>query len=67
MASSDLVFFIAVFAFLLAAAVVVYRVVWLRRAKTEAHLQAGDAEVRTTPDVAPMSGSPEWERHDPGR
>jgi len=55
MASSDVVFIIAVVAFLLVAAVVIYRIVWLRHGRTDAHLL--NHKPQPSPDQRP-----EWER-----
>ena len=55
MASSDVVFIIAVVAFLLVAAVVIYRIVWLRHVRTDAHL------LNHKPQP-PTEERPEWER-----
>jgi len=55
MASSDVVFIIAVVAFLLVAAVVIYRIVWLRHVRTDAYL------LNHKPQP-PTEERPEWER-----
>ena len=55
MVSSDLVFTIAVVVFLIALAVVVFRLVWLRRAATESYLQSNNPQP-------PRAELPEWGR-----
>jgi len=47
MVSSDLVFTIAVVVFLIALAVVVFRLVWLRRAATESYLRSHNPQLPT--------------------
>jgi len=67
MVSSDAVFTIAVLIFLIVLAVVVYRLIWLRRVRTDSHLRNDHSQLRSAPDVSPISSSPEWERDDPNR
>ena len=55
MVSSDLVFTIAVVAFLIVLAAVVYRIVWLRHVKTDAYLLGHKWQP-------PTEERPEWER-----
>jgi len=55
MVSSDLVFTLAVVAFLIVLAVVVFRLVWLRRAATESYLQSHNPQP-------PRAELPEWGR-----
>ena len=65
MVSSDLVFTIAMFVFLVVLAAVVFRFIWLRRVNTNAHLSSDDTRLRSAPDVSPVSGSPDRERNSP--
>ena len=55
MVSSDLVFTIAVVALLLVAAVVIYRIVWLRHVRTDAYLLSHKPQP-------PTDERPEWVR-----
>ena len=55
MVSSNLVFTIAVVALLLVAAVVIYRIVWLRHVRTDAYLLSHKPQP-------PAEQKPEWER-----
>jgi len=55
MVSRDLVFTIALIAFLIVLAVVVYRIVWLRHVRTDAYL------LNHKPQPSPEQ-RPEWER-----
>lgn len=53
MVSSDVAFTIGWFVFLIALAVIVYRLVWLERVRP--HFQS-----RSAPEVSPATSSPEW-------
>ena len=55
MESSDLVFTVALVAFLIVVAVVVYRIVWLRHVRADAHLLSHKPQQ-------PTEERPEWER-----
>ena len=55
MVSSDLVFSIAMFVFLVVLAAVVLRFIWLRRVNTDKHLSSDDTQP-------PVDHRPEWER-----
>ena len=66
MVSGDVFFTIAVLVFLIILAVVVSWLLWLRRVTTDSNPRSND-QLRSSPDVSPMSGSPEWERDDPNK
>jgi len=55
MESSDLIFTIALAAFLIVVAVVVYRIVWLRHVRTDAYLLSHKPQP-------PTDERPEWVR-----
>ena len=60
MVSSDLAFTIGWLVFLIALAVIVYRLIWLERVRT-------DSQLRSAQGVSPASSRSEWERDDPSR
>ena len=60
MVSSELAFTLGWLVFLIALAVIVYRLIWLERGRT-------DSQVRSTQQVSLASSRPEWERDDPSR
>ena len=64
MVSSDLAT-IAMFVFLVVLAAVVFRFIWLRRVNTDQHLSSDDTQLRSAPNVSPVSGSPDSERNSP--
>ena len=63
--SSDVAFTIALLVFLIVLAAVVFRLLWRRRVTTDSHLRTHDPQLRSGPDISPISGSPEWERDNP--
>ena len=58
MVSNHLAFVIGWLVFLIALAVIVYRLIWLERVRTDS---------RSAQQVSPASSRPEWERDDPSR
>ena len=58
MVSNHLAFVIGWLVFLIALAVIVYRLIWLERVRTDS---------RSAQQVSSASSRPEWERDDPSR